>query len=644
LTENVIKFNNLDAIVTAAASGSLSVTIPANAITGKISITVHGMITTSADDFVIPPTITGFSPSSGIVGSEVIINGTGFNATIASNIVKFTDKIAIVTAATTTSLTVTVPAGANTGKIKVEVSGQIATSSADFSVVPTISGFSPATGATGSVVIITGTGFSSTLANNIVKFNDITAVITNITATSLTVVVPAGAASGKFTVIVGGNTVTSSADFDVKIELAKSGGAGYDMGSAVAYDGFGNTYMSGSFQGTANFGSSTISSAGSDDIFLAKYNSNYELVWVKSAGGSYSDVSSAIAVDNSGNVYMTGSFSGTAGFGSISLSGAGGTDGFVAKFDPSGNVVWAKQISSDAYDAGNSIKLDASGTPYVTGAFSSTATFGATSLTSDGGTDIFAAKYNPDNGDNIWAKKFGGANDQNGISLSVSSSGGIYLAGGFFVNADFGTTVLTASGGLDGFIAKLSSSGDIVWAKQISGPDWENAYSISLDANENCYVTGYFTGSTNFGGSNLTSSGNEDIFLAKYSPSGSLIWVRSAGSSNDYDNAKSAATDASGNVYITGYFSRTATFGDRTLTSNNISRDIFVAKYNSDGNILWVKQAGGSDTDQGNSLAVNAAGNITVCGSFRGTGTSIFGGTPITGSGNDDIFLWRIWQ
>jgi hypothetical protein len=341
---------------------------------------------------------------------------------------------------------------------------------------------------------------------------------------------------------------------------------------------------------------------------------------------------------------MTGHFSGTANFGAITLSAAGSIDGFIAKFDSSGNVVWAKQISSGTYDACSSIKLDASGVPYITGAFSSTATFGTTSLTSDGGNDIFVAKYNPVNGDVIWAKKFGGANDQQGISISISSSGDIYLAGGFFVTSNFGTITISATGGLDGFIAKLNSSGDIVWAKQISGLEWENALSIVPDGNDNCYVAGYFTATTNFGGSNLTSSGNEDVFLAKYSPTGSLIWVKSAGSNNDYDNAKSVTIDAIGNVYITGYFTRTATFGNGTITSNNISRDVFVAKYNSDGNILWVKQAGGPDTDQGNSIVVNAENTIMVCGFFRGTGNSIFGTTPIIGSGNDDIFLWRIRQ
>jgi len=644
LTENIIKFNELDAIVTAATSGSLSVTVPDGASTGKISITVHGMTTTSTYDFVVPPTITGFSPSSGIIGSSMTITGTGFNTTASGNTVKFIDKVAVVTAATATSLAVTVPEGAFTGKITVETGGQIATSTTDFIIVPTISGFSPASGAIGSTVIISGTGFSSAVANTVVKFNNISAAVTGVTSTSLTVVVPDGATSGKLTVTIGGNNATSSADYNIETELVKAGGPGYDTGRAVAYDSFGNTYVSGSYQGTANFGNTSINSSGTEDIFLAKYNSDYDLVWVKSVGGTYSDEGYAITVDNSSNVYMTGFFGGTASFGTISLTGDGGYDGFVAKFDPSGDVVWAKQISSGASDFGFSIKLDASGYPHVTGSFSTTATFGPTSLTSDGESDIFVAKYNPANGDLLWAKKYGGINYQSSHSLTINSTGDIYLAGSFFVSANIGTTALTAAGGLDGFIAKLNSTGDVVWAKQISGPAWENALSTALDANENCYVVGYFGGTTDFDGSNLTSSGYEDIFLAKYSPAGSLVWVKSAGSSNNSANARSVATDNSGNAYITGFFSRTATFEDRTLTSNDTYPDVFVAKYNHAGNIVWVKQAGGLSTDNGNSIAVNAAGTITVSGIFRGTGTSIFGATPIIGSGNDDMFLWRIWQ
>ncbi len=507
---------------------------------------------------------------------------------------------------------------------------------------PSIVSFSPAAGAVGSTVTITGTEFSSD--NTVVKFNDAIATITNATTTSLTVIVPVGATSGKIKVSVGKHTTTSILVYEVENEVTVAEGTILNRGYSVALDGLGNTYISGTFQGTTNFAGTILNTAGSDDIFLAKYDSHYNLLWVKSMGGTYPDGNSAIAADGSGNVYVSGSYAVKANIANITLTGVY-EDGFVAKFDPSGNILWAKQISSIGSDAAYSVKLDASGVPYVTGVFSDTATFGLTSLTSDGDGDIFVAKYNPANGEIIWAKKYGGENLQIGSSLYINSSGEIYLAGNFRVSAKIGANTFTATGDPDSFIAKLNSNGEVVWANQISGTYSEIVASIVSDDNGNCYATGYYIGATNFGGLTLTSSGKAEIFLAKYSSSGNLIWVKSAGS-NDSDNANSVAIDNTGNVYITGYFSNNASFGDRTLTTDGINNDLFVAKFNSDGNIIWVKQAGGPGYDYGNSIAVNDAGTLTIGGYFKGTGTFTFGVTPFIGKGNEFeyIFLWRIWQ
>lgn len=505
---------------------------------------------------------------------------------------------------------------------------------------PSIVSFSPVAGAVGSSVTITGTGFSS--ENTVVTFNNATATITNATTTSLLAIVPTGATSGKIRVTVGGNTATSSTDYEVEIELTVAEGSSLNRGYSVALDGSGNTYISGTFEDKPSFAGTVLNSAGSDDIFLAKYDSHYNLVWVKSMGGTYPDGNSAIAVDNTGNVYISGTYSVKANIGNVTLTGAA-VDGFVAKFDPSGNILWAKQISSITSDGAYSIKLDATGIPYVTGVFSGTATFGTTSLTSDGDGDIFVAKYNPANGEIIWAKKYGGENLQIGSSLCINSSGEIYLAGNFMTSAKIGTNTFTAAGDLDSFIAKLNSEGEVIWAKQISGPYSDIVASIVTDANGNCYATGYYIESTSFDGLTLTSSGKSDIFLSKFSSSGNLIWVKSAGS-NDVDKGNSVAVDNTGNVYITGYFSNNALFGDKTLTTNGINNDLFVAKFNSEGNINWVKQAGGPGFDYGNSIAVNGVGTLTIGGYFRGTGTFTFGVTSYTGKGNDYVFLWRIWQ
>lgn len=644
LSGNTVKFNTLAATLTAATSTSLTVTIPPGATTGKISITVHDLTATSSDDFVIPPTITSFSPSSGIIGSSLTIIGTGFNATIANNIVKLNNKLASVTSATTTSLTVTVPAEALTDKISIIVSGQTVTSSIDFIIVPTISGFLPSIGAIGSTVTITGTGFSGLAVNNIVKFNGISAIVTMSSPTSLVVIVPVGATMGNITVGVGANTVASTAAYEIVIEAVKSGGLDFDQGTSITVDGTGNAFITGRFTGTTTFGNSSLTSNGSDDIFLAKYNSACDLIWVKQIGGAGTDNCLSITIDPSGNIYTTGTFMGTISFGTTTLASNGGSgDIFVAKFNASGEAVWAKKIGSASgnVETGYSVKVDASGNLYLTGSFLGTVAVGTTNLTSSGSSDVLVAKYNSTSGEVIWAKNFGGSDDDSGLAITYNATGDIYVSGAFFGAITFSTINLISAGGLDGFITKLNSSGEVVWAKQIAGPIWESASALAVDLNGNCYVSGYFTQTATLGTNSIVSAGNEDVYLAKYSSNGEVLWVKRVGGS-DYDNAYSVAVDATGNAYVTGYFTRTVTFGDKSLSSNNNSRDIFITKFNSAGEIVWVNQAGGTDNDYGQSVIVDTSGTVYITGTFRETVT--FGSTTMSSRGNDDVYLWKIRQ
>ncbi len=225
--DNTIKFNGTSASPITATKTQLTVAVPAGATSGPITVTVNGKTATSDADFMVTvasaasPTITSFTPTSGAVGSSVVITGTSFSTTISANAVTINGAVAVVTAATTTQLTVTVPSGGSTtGKITVTTNSLMATSSADFTIAaasnsnPTISSFT-ASAATGSSIVITGTNFSTTLANNIVTINGTTATVIAATATQLTVVVPAGATSGLIAVTVNGVTVTSTSSFTV---------------------------------------------------------------------------------------------------------------------------------------------------------------------------------------------------------------------------------------------------------------------------------------------------------------------------------------------------------------------------------------------------------------------------------------------
>lgn len=218
---NTVQFNGTAATVSASTTTSITCTVPAGATTGKISVTVGGNTATSTNDFTVtspPPTITSFTPTSGLVDATVTITGTNFSTTPLNNTVKFNGTTATVSASTSTSITCAVPTGATTGKITVTVGANTATSTNDFTVttpLPTITSFTPTSGLVGASVTITGTNFANIPANNIVKFNGTTATVSSSSLTSITCTVPTGATTGKITVSIGVNTATSANDFTV---------------------------------------------------------------------------------------------------------------------------------------------------------------------------------------------------------------------------------------------------------------------------------------------------------------------------------------------------------------------------------------------------------------------------------------------
>ncbi|HNX37458.1 MAG TPA: SBBP repeat-containing protein [Candidatus Cloacimonadota bacterium] len=419
----------------------------------------------------------------------------------------------------------------------------------------------------------------------------------------------------------------------------KAGGASVDYGESIAVDGAGNQYVTGSYQGTASFGPHTLSSNGSRDLFAAKLDPAGNWLWATGAGGEFNDVGSAIDLDTSGNIYLTGMIEGSAVFGALTLHSSGLNDVFAAKLDPAGNWLWAVRAGGTWYDNGNDLALDDFGNAYLTGQFEDSATFGAITLTSasSGESDIFAAKLDPE-GNWFWAIRAGGTDSDSGRGIAIDESGNAWLTGHFMGSAAFGALTLNSSGYEDVFAAKLDSNGNWLWAVRAGGVYWDYGNGIALDDSGNAYLTGQFAGSASFGANTLSSNGQDEIFAAKLGPDGNWLWAAGAGGMY-YDIGRDIAIDGEGNSYLTGYFYSSAAFGALTLNASG-SREIFAASLDPDGNWLWAVQAGGVNYDSGVGIAVDGAGNTWLTGWFFHYGD--FGAITLNASGSEDIYVAKL--
>ena len=374
-----------------------------------------------------------------------------------------------------------------------------------------------------------------------------------------------------------------------------------DYAFSVATDASGNVYVSG-YTGGSLPGNS---SAGGVDAFVAKYDSSGVQQWVRQFGTSSADYAQGVTTDASGNVYVSGYTIGSL----PGNSSAGSYDAFVAKYDSSGVQQWVKQFGTSSYDYAQGVTTDASGNVYVSGY-----TGGSLPGNSSAGSyDAFVAKYDS-SGVQQWVKQFGGSSADEAYGVTTDASGNVYVSG----RTGGSLPGNSSAGGVDAFVAKYDSSGVQQWVRQFGGSSADEAYGVATDASGNVYVSGYTGGSL----PGNSSAGSVDAFVAKYDSSGVQQWVKQFGGSS-FDIAQGVATDASGNVYVSG-----RTGGSLPGNSSAGGVDAFVAKYDSSGVQQWVKQFGGSSADEAYGVATDASGNVYVSGYTIGSlpGNSSAGG------------------
>ncbi len=337
----------------------------------------------------------------------------------------------------------------------------------------------------------------------------------------------------------------------------------------------------------------------------------YDIDWTVQIGTSFLAESKSVAVDTSGNVYISGYTEGDLG-----ATNAGGDDAFLSKFDSSGNELWTTQIGTIFGDMSNSVAVDASGNVYISG--ETAGDLGGTGNAGD--YDAFLSKFDPDDGHELWTTQIGADSYDNSWSVAVDASGNAYVSGD--THGDLGGT--GNAGSSDAFLSKFDTSGHELWTTQIGTSAVDISKSVAVDASGNVYISGYTAG--DLGGTG--NAGDYDAFLSKFdSDDGHELWTTQIGTSSR-DMGRSVAVNASGDVYISG-----STYGDLGGTGNAGEIDAFLSKFDpDDGHELWTTQIGTSSSDSSYSVVVDASGNVYISGDTAGE----LGGSN---AGGPDAFL-----
>ena len=408
----------------------------------------------------------------------------------------------------------------------------------------------------------------------------------------------------------------------------RSGSDSIEVSRKVVTDNNGNIYIAGTFKDRTLFDTIALNGYGKKDMFLAKYDATGKIQWAQYGGGIENEVVSGLAIGTNNNIYVAGSFQGTAYFGASTITSSGWEDIFLASYNSEGELLWLIKIGGTGQAYAYGLATDEDDNTYVSGRLNGSP---------------FLNKYNA-NGVQIWSRQdvLNGTFPQD---VNSDQNGYLYITGGFVGTTNFGSSTLTSIGAVDIFIAKFDTAGNAIWAKQGGGEGWEDwGLGITTDGDRNVFVTGMFQDTAFFETDTLIAeidlwgTGGRDIFIAKYNTTGNLLWVKQS-KGTDLSEGWGIATDMEGNAYVTGYYAGTAYFDSIILpgTYNTFIDNVFVVKYNADGRVVWAESAANG---QGHDIARSICGDIIVTGSFNDT--SVFGATELISAGLSDVFIWNV--
>ncbi len=309
--------------------------------------------------------------------------------------------------------------------------------------------------------------------------------------------------------------------------------------------------------------------------FIAKFDTNGNFLWATSLNiGSFAG--RALALDAAGNIFVAAHFTGTTGtIAGQTFVSSGLADVLLLKFSPSGNALWGRQAGSAGEDLLNGLALDSTGRPVITGSYSGDMTAEPEILPTMGLSDAFLIMYDSD-GTLLWARFIGGPSQDSGQAVAVTGSGNIVVTGQYRTHLTIGSTTLTPIANTDVFTAAYTGSGTPIWARSSGSSDNDNISSLKVDSDGNAYLTGKCNNPYSAEALNCACAYPGDIMILKYDPSGNALRLSSFGGPQSQEPL-ALTLDSDGTLFVTGHYSNALTIGLHTLPGN--STDMFLLRF-----------------------------------------------------------------
>lgn len=447
---------------------------------------------------------------------------------------------------------------------------------------------------------------------------------------------------------------TQAPDFEWAV---KNGGKGVEEGYSITTDSKDNVISIGIFKDTTDFDPGTgveqRVSVGQNDVFLQKLDSDGNLIWVHTFGSSQYDFGWSVCTDYQDNIIITGKFYDTVDFdpspNTVNLIAGTFGNTFIAKFNASGSLLFAKSFYGEGSNIGLSINADQQGNIYCSGVYTGTVDFDPSANTHEetangNNSDSYIAKLDP-TGSLIWVKVFGNSETCQIRESVIDNNGNLISVGNFYNTVDFdpngGVSNLTSAGDSDNFVQKIDSDGNLIWAVAFGGNSIDEAMAITTSENGEIYTGGHFLGTADFdpgvGSEPITAIGGDYLFIQKLTSTGEYLWAHGFGDENAGTSIiKGLAVDTWENIYALGDAQGMFDIdpsANTAMWSSNGGSDAFLSKYSSQGDYIWSTNIGSTSYDGASAITIDSEQYVYCTGGFQGTtdfdpGSGSFSMTP----------------